>query len=179
MATVLEPRVLHWLGNVESSRDHPAMNRRDHPVLGRRGFIALIGALLAAPFAFVASQAPRTPRTIVLELPTGIGKTHIGLSMAEFRRHRFDERVLYVVRHQLLAEQTGRLAAQYGISAHVLMGRLKNFTAAAFHDYECRRAIVITAYSRLFHANALLKDADTVIIDDACMGKFSCFARLV
>ena len=66
-----------------------------------------------------------------------------------------------------------------GIPAHIVVDRRKKFTPAAVHDYECRRAIVITAYSRLFHANALLKDADTVIIDDACMGKFSCFARLV
>ena len=156
------------------------MNQRGHPVLDRREFIALIGAkMLAAPFAAVAPQAPRMPGIFVLELPPQIGKTQIGLSTAEFRRHRFNERVLYVVRHQLLAEQTGRLAAQYGVPAHVLVGRLKKSTAAAFHDYDCRRAIAITAYSRLFHANALLKDAHTVIIDDAYVGKFSYFARLV
>ncbi len=154
------------------------MNGRHHPVLDRREFIALIGAtMLGAPFAAVAPQAPTTPRVFVLELPTGIGRTHIGLSMAEFRRHRFDERVLYVVRYQLLAEQAVRLAEQYGILAHVLVG--KKFTAAAFHDYECRRAIAIMAYSRLFHANALLKDADTVILDDAHASNFVHFAHLV
>ena len=142
------------------------MNGRHHPVLDRREFIALIGAtMLGAPFAVVAPQAPTTPRVFVVELPTGIGRTHIGLSMAEFRRQRFDERVLYLVSHRVLAEQAVRLAAQNGILAHVLVG--KKLTAAAFHDYECRRAIAIMAYSRLFHANALLKDADTVILDDA------------
>src|SRR5438128_8389115 len=137
---------------------------RHHPVLDRREFITLIGAtMLAAPFAAVAPQAPRTPRIFVLEPPTGIGKTHIGLSMAEFRRQRFDERVVYVVRYQLLAEQAVRLAAQYGIPAHLVVDRLNESAAAAFHDYECRRAIAIMAYSKLFHANALLRDADTVI----------------
>ena len=156
------------------------MNQRGHPVLDRREFIALIGAkMLAAPFAAVAPQAPRMPGIFVLELPPQIGKTQIGLSTAEFRRYRFNERVLYVVRHQLLAEQTGRLAAQYGVPAHVLVGRLKKSTAAAFHDYDCRRAIAITAYSRLFHANPLLKGAHTVILDDAHAGNFFHFAHPV
>ncbi len=66
-----------------------------------------------------------------------------------------------------------------GIPAHIVVDRRKKFTPAAVHDYECRRAIVVTAYSRLFHANALLKDAHTVIFDDAHVGEFSYFARLV
>ena len=148
-------------------------------MLDRREFIALIGAkMLAAPFAAVAPQAPRMPRIFVLELPPQIGKTQIGLSIAEFRRQRFGERVLYLVPYQLLAEQTARLAAQYGIPAHLVVDRLNEYAAAAFPDYECRRAIAIAAYSRLFHANALLRDADTVILDDAHAGNFVHFAHL-
>ena len=50
-----------------------------------------------------------------------------------------------------------------GIPAHVVVDRRKKFTPAAVHDYECRRAIVVTAYSRLFHANALPKDAGKAV----------------
>jgi hypothetical protein len=95
------------------------------------------------------------------------------LSIAEFCRQRFDERVLYLVPHQLLAEQTARLAAQYGIPAHVVVDGLKKSTAAAFHDYACRRAIAIAAYRRPLRANALLKDAHTAILDDGHAGDSS------
>lgn len=70
----------------------------------------------------------------------------------------------------MLAHQVGQHAKRYGIPAHVLVGPQEQYAAAASHDYELNRAIAITTYSGLFNTNPRLKDAHTIILDDAHAG---------
>lgn len=58
---------------------------------------------------------------VALELPTGTGKTLIGLLIAEYRRRKFDERALYLCPTRQLAWQVGDHARAYGIEARVLL----------------------------------------------------------
>lgn len=58
---------------------------------------------------------------VALELPTGTGKTLIGLLIAEWRRQARDERVLYMCPTRQLAHQVGALAQRYGIDAQVCL----------------------------------------------------------
>src|SRR4051794_32252708 len=58
---------------------------------------------------------------IALELPTGTGKTLIGLLIAEWRRQARSERVLYLCPTRQLAHQVESLADTYGIGAQVCL----------------------------------------------------------
>jgi Rad3-related DNA helicase len=58
---------------------------------------------------------------LALELPTGTGKTLIGLLIADWRRRHKHERALYVCPTRQLAHQVGGQAARYGISAKVCL----------------------------------------------------------
>src|SRR5215207_1613590 len=58
---------------------------------------------------------------IALQLPTGAGKTLVGLLLADFRRRTLRERVVYLCPTRQLAQQVIELAAQYGIAAQLLL----------------------------------------------------------
>ena len=46
-------------------------------------------------------------KDVAIELPTGAGKTLVGLLIAEFRRQSFNERVAYLCPTRQLARQVG------------------------------------------------------------------------
>ena len=46
-------------------------------------------------------------RDVAIELPTGAGKTLVGLLIAEFRRQALNERIAYVCPTRQLARQVG------------------------------------------------------------------------
>jgi Rad3-related DNA helicase len=108
-----------------------------------------------------------TTPDIALELPTGAGKTLVALLIAEFRRRKLDERVAYLCPTRQLANQVGGQAKRYGITAHVLVGRQKDYDAAGFDAYQRGRAIAVTTYSGLFNTNPRIKDPTTIVLDDA------------
>src|SRR6266545_811225 len=58
---------------------------------------------------------------VALELPTGAGKTLVGLLLAEYRRKALNERVVYLCPTQQLAYQVGQHAQKYGIGVRVLL----------------------------------------------------------
>lgn len=109
----------------------------------------------------------RSAADVALELPTGTGKTLVGLLLAEWRRLHFRERALYLCPTRQLCHQVGAHAEQYGIRAHVLVGPGDQFPPAAYADYLAADAVAITTYSGIFNYRPRLTDPGTIVLDDA------------
>jgi hypothetical protein len=100
---------------------------------------------------------------VAFELPTGTGKTLIGLLIGEFRRRKFEERVIYLCPTRQLVNQVGSQALEYGISAKVILKPEYDY----FNEYQAGNNIAITTYSSLFNTNPRFSDPHTIIMDDA------------
>ena len=110
-------------------------------------------------------------RDVAMELPTGSGKTLVGLLIAEWRRQSLGTRVAYLCPTRQLARQVGAQAIDYGIQAHVLVGKQRGYPPQEFSEYQSSRAIAVTTYSAVFNINPRIKDAQTLILDDAHAGE--------
>lgn len=108
---------------------------------------------------------------LALELPTGAGKTLIGLLIGDFQRRKLDERVAYLCPTRQLAKQVGAQANEYGIHAHVLVGPQAEYPHKEFHEYKEGVATAITTYSGLFNTSPKINDPHVIILDDAHAGE--------
>lgn len=106
-------------------------------------------------------------KDLALELPTGTGKTLIGLLIGEFRRQVFGDRVAYLCPTRQLAHQVGNLAEEYTIPARVLVGPQAEYEPADYNAYVSASALALTTYSAVFNTSPRINDANTLILDDA------------
>jgi replicative superfamily II helicase len=90
---------------------------------------------------------------VAIELPTGAGKTLVGLLIAEFRRQTFNERVAYLCPTRQLARQVHAQALKYGIRTHVFVGKQRDYPPLEFGEFQTSQAIGITTYSGIFNSN--------------------------
>ena len=104
---------------------------------------------------------------VSLELPTGSGKTLVGLLIAEYRRRFLRERVLYLCPTKQLANQVGRHAKDYGIEARVFVGRKREYNPTDVSLYRSAKVVAVSTYSGLFNTNPGLYDPQAIILDDA------------
>jgi len=105
---------------------------------------------------------------VALQLPTGSGKTLVGLLIAEWRRRKFNERVVYLCPTKQLVNQTVEQGEEkYGLTAHPFTGRIRDYDPTARAEYRNADSVAITTYSSLFNTNPFFSDADIVIVDDA------------
>ena len=104
---------------------------------------------------------------VALELPTGAGKTLVGLLIAEFRRRANAERIAYLCPTRQLARQVGAQAVEYGINAHVFIGKQSRYDPSQFASYQQAEAIAITTYSGVFNVNPRIDTPHVLIFDDA------------
>jgi hypothetical protein len=105
---------------------------------------------------------------IALQLPTGSGKTLVGLLIAEWRRRKYGERVVYLCPTRQLVNQVAQQAnAKYGIDLHAFTGSRAQFDARASADWQSADAIAVTTYSSLFNTNPFFGDPNLIILDDA------------
>jgi hypothetical protein len=105
---------------------------------------------------------------IALQLPTGSGKTLVGLLIAEWRRRRYGERVMYLCPTRQLVNQVAQQAnTKYGIDLHAFTGSRANYDAKASADWQNAEAIAVTTYSSLFNTNPFFSDPNLIILDDA------------
>ena len=104
---------------------------------------------------------------LALELPTGTGKTLVGLLIGDFVRQTKAERVAYLCPNRQLAYQVGALAADYSINARVLVGQQASYNSDDFNAFEDSSALAITTYSALFNTNPRIKSANLLVLDDA------------
>ena len=76
-------------------------------------------------------------RDVAIELPTGSGKTLVGLLIAEFYRRKNGKRALYICPTKQLVNQVVELANKdYGIDAIAYTGSNKNYSQTDKHKYK-------------------------------------------
>lgn len=113
------------------------------------------------------AQALMVP-DVALQLPTGSGKTLVGLLLAEWRRRKFQERVVYLCPTRQLVNQVAEEAsAKYGLTVEPFTGTAKNYTAEAKAAYADGERVAVTTYNSLFNVNPFFEDPDIIIVDDA------------
>ncbi|MFW8744714.1 DEAD/DEAH box helicase [Mesorhizobium japonicum] len=104
---------------------------------------------------------------VALELPTGSGKTLVGLLIAEWRRRSRQQRVVYACPTRQLALQVVAAGERQGIELYALIDSNHDWDARQLSAYTRAQAIAVTTYSHIFNTNSHLGDARTVIFDDA------------
>jgi Helicase C-terminal domain/Type III restriction enzyme, res subunit len=111
------------------------------------------------------------PRDVAIELPTGAGKTLVGLLIAEWRRRALRQRVAYLCPNVQLVHQAAAKASLYGIDAVTLTGSHKAWDPAALNRFTRGQALAIATYSQVFNSHPKLNAAQTLVLDDAHAGE--------
>lgn len=105
---------------------------------------------------------------LALQLPTGSGKTLVGLLIADWRRMKFGNRAVYLCPTKQLVSQTVQQARdRYGIAAVALAGAKDRFSPADVTAYKTGSAVAVTTYSGLFNTHPFFDSPDLILIDDA------------
>jgi len=99
-------------------------------------------------------------------LPTGTGKTYIGLVIGEYRRQAKQERIAYLCLTQQLARQTKEKADRLGVKSSLIIGRKNETSLASITSYNQAQSIAITTYSKIFNSNPQLEKPQILICDD-------------
>ncbi|WP_199514910.1 DEAD/DEAH box helicase [Nucisporomicrobium flavum] len=165
--------------NDEERRARPRFRRRTEPVAGAADPESLFGELPRTPSGVGAlwshqadqlrtyAQEHSTTADVALELPTGSGKTLVGLLVSEWRRRTLAQRVVYACPTKQLARQVLHKANAQGIPAVLLIGPHGNWDQAQLSRYTRGEAIAVTTYSAIFALRSYLDDAQTLVFDDA------------
>jgi hypothetical protein len=109
----------------------------------------------------------RSEADLAIELPTGAGKTLVGMLIGEWRRRTFGERVVYLCPTLQLARQAVADARAAGISVVDLTGSNWGWDANDRLAYTQANSIAVAHYKAVFNSNSQLDDADLLIFDDA------------
>ena len=105
---------------------------------------------------------------VALQLPTGSGKTLVGLLIAEWRRRRNGERIVYLCPTRQLVNQVVEQAEEkYGLTVLGFTGSSRNYPPNDKAAYMAGNRLAITTYTSLFNTNPFFADPDVVIVDDA------------
>ena len=108
---------------------------------------------------------------VALELPTGSGKTLVGLLIAEWRRLALHQRVAYACLNNQLAAFAAAKAARYGMNVVLLTGKKRLWDPAAAAAFRAGDAVAISNYNHVFNYWSGLDAAQTLIFDDAHGGE--------
>jgi superfamily II DNA or RNA helicase len=165
--------------NDDERRPRPRFRRHAEAAVGAIDPEALFGELprtLSGVGALWSHQADQlrtyakdhseTP-DVALELPTGSGKTLVGLLISEWRRRTLGQRVVYACPTKQLARQVLQKADSQGIPAMLLTGSHLDWDQAELAQYTRGDAIAVTTYSAIFNLRSYLDDAQTLVFDDA------------
>jgi Type III restriction enzyme, res subunit len=104
---------------------------------------------------------------LAIELPTGAGKTLVGMLVGEWRRRKQGERVVYLCPTLQLARQAVTEARTAGIGVVDLTGSNWHWDANDHMAYMRADAIAVAHYGAVFNAYPRLDDAGLLIFDDA------------
>lgn len=107
-------------------------------------------------------------KNVAIELPTGSGKTFIGLLIGEYRRRKNKEKVVYVCpTNQLVHQVAEQATTKYGIKVNTFTGKIREYNPQAKAEFIRCETLAITNYSSLFNNSTFFSDADIIILDDA------------
>ncbi|MBI6710863.1 DEAD/DEAH box helicase [Pseudomonas syringae] len=105
---------------------------------------------------------------VAIRLPTGSGKTLVGVVLAEWRRRKYGERVVYLCPTNQLVHQVATQARDfYGIDVAEFTGAKQDYLFESKNSYRQKQKIAITSYSALFNTNPYFENPDIIILDDA------------
>lgn len=104
---------------------------------------------------------------VALQLPTGSGKTLVGLLVGEWRRRRYRQKAAYFCPTVQLANQVVAQAREYGIRAVALTGKKKDFPPLESSEYLNGEVLAVATYSALFNVRSFFDGAETMVFDDA------------
>lgn len=109
-----------------------------------------------------------TEKDVALQLPTGSGKTLVGLLLAEWRRRKFHERVLYLCpTNQLVNQVVEQAEDKYGLTVRGFTGKKENYDPNAKSEYWNAERVAVTNYSSLFNNYPFFESPDVILADDA------------
>ena len=104
---------------------------------------------------------------VAFELPTGSGKTLVGLLLGEWRRRHFEERGVYLCpTNQLVHQVADQAVNKYGIHVTPFTGSKNDYAQAAKSEYLNCETVAVTSYSALFNVNPFFDTPDFIILDD-------------
>lgn len=103
---------------------------------------------------------------VAIELPTGTGKTLVGLLIAHWRMAP-EAPSLYAVPTRQLADQVVASAEAEGIPAVALTGRHADWDITSRAKVQASEAIGVTTYSSIFNSSPKVPEAATIVFDDA------------
>jgi hypothetical protein len=165
--------------SANSARQRPRFRKRAESAVGAADPEALFGELPRTPNGVGAlwshqadqlrayAEEHQDSTDVALELPTGSGKTLVGLLIAEWRRRSLGQRIVYACPTKQLARQVLSKARDQGIPAVLLIGSHWDWDQAELARYTRGDAIAVTTYSAIFNLNSYLADAQTLVFDDA------------
>jgi superfamily II DNA or RNA helicase len=106
-------------------------------------------------------------RDVAFELPTGSGKTLVGLLIAEWHRRRIKGRAAFVTLTNQLAAQVIDEAGKMNIPVADLRGDRESRSTEEEGRFLDGSAVAVSTYSNLFNVNPVLKNCETLVLDDA------------
>jgi hypothetical protein len=113
-------------------------------------------------------QAHVDAADVAFQLPTGSGKTLVGLLIGEWRRRAFGERVVYLCpTRQLVNQVVNQATTRYGLDVHAFVGSRRDYDPAASADWRSSESLGVTTYSSLFNTRPFFEEPHVVILDDA------------
>lgn len=105
---------------------------------------------------------------VALQLPTGSGKTLVGLLIADWRRKQRGDRAVYLCPTRQLVHQTVLQARNfYGIDVVDLSGRKSAFSPKDKASYKTGAQIAVSTYSAVFNTHPFFENPNLIIVDDA------------
>jgi len=132
----------------------------------RRQFPTVLPHQSALIASYVASALDRPD--VALQLPTGSGKTLVGLLIAEWLLRKNRERVVYLCPTRQLVNQVVEQAAdQYGMCVLGFTGSKREYGPSEKTEYQNADKVAITTYSSLFNSDPFFDDPSVILVDDA------------
>lgn len=113
-------------------------------------------------------KAGRSARDVALQLPTGSGKTLVGLLLGEWLRRHNDERVVYLCpTRQLVVQVASQAESRYGLHAKPFVGPKADYDPTACSEWQSGESIAVAPYAALFNSKPFFESPHVIICDDA------------